>query len=187
MDGLGATLRVAYDNSSNVLENHSKGYAYGMNSAIWAQDGTATAGTLYTGGAETAMGDGATTNSFSKRFHFDGGFNYKNTFGNHSVYSQLKWDYEYEETNGINTVIYRQDASWYTHYGFKNRYFADLALVESGSSRLAPGTKWNFSPTLSAAWVVSKENFMKNISWVNFLKLRASAGIINADFLPNNT
>jgi TonB-linked outer membrane protein, SusC/RagA family len=187
LEGLGATLRVSYDNSSNILENHSKGYAYGMNSATWAADGTATAGTLYTGGAETAMGDGATTNSFSKRFHFDGGFNYKNTFGNHSVYSQLKWDYEYQEANGINTVLYRQDASWYTHYGFKNRYFADLALVESGSSRLAPTTKWNFSPTLSAAWVISKENFMKNVSWVNFLKLRASAGIINADFLPNDT
>jgi len=61
-----------------------------------------------------------------------------------------------------------------------------LALVESGSSRLAPNTKWSFSPTLSAAWVISNEDFMKQASWVNFLKLRASAGIINADYLPGD-
>jgi len=63
---------------------------------------------------------------------------------------------------------------------------ADLALVYSGSSRLAPDTKWNLSPTLSLAWVLSKEQFMKNVKWVDLLKLRASAGIINADYLPGD-
>ena len=49
-----------------------------------------------------------------------------------------------------------------------------------------PGTKWAFSPTLSAAWVISKEKFMENVEWVNFLKLRGSAGIINVNNLPGD-
>jgi TonB-linked SusC/RagA family outer membrane protein len=187
LEGLGANARIAYDNFSNILENHSKTYEYGMPNGISWTDGVPTAGGKFKGGSESAMGTSANTNTFSKRFHFDGGFNYKNTFGIHSVYSQLKWDYEYQETNGLNNEFFRQDVSWYTHYGLLNRYFVDLALVESGSSRLAPGTKWNFSPTVSAAWLISNEKFMKNVSWVNFLKLRASAGIINLDLLPDNT
>lgn len=101
--------------------------------------------------AASEMGTSAETNAYAARFHFDAGLNFANTFGNHSVYSQLKWDYEYEDETGLNTTVYRQNVSWYTHYGYKGRYFADLALVGSGSSRLAPGTKWSFSPTVSAA------------------------------------
>ena len=86
----------------------------------------------------------------------------------------------------MNNTIYRQNFSWFTHYGYNSRYFVDLALVESGSSRLAPSTKWAFSPTLSAAWLISNEDFMQNAKWVNSLKLRASAGIINADYLPGD-
>lgn len=133
------------------------------------------------------MGTGASTNSYNQRFHFSAGLNYDRTFGKHAVYTELKYDYDYNEYQSNNNTYYRQDISWWTHYGFDNRYLADLALVESGSSRLAPGTKWSFSPTLSLAWNISNEKFMKNVSWVNFLKLRASAGIINADFLPENT
>jgi len=133
------------------------------------------------------MGTGASVNTFSHRFHFDFGFDYQHRFGDHSIYSQLKWDYENEEETGYNTTIYRQNFSWFNHYGYKDRYFADLTFVYSGSSRLAPSTKWSLSPTISGAWIISKENFMKNISWVDFLKLRASFGVINQDLLPNNT
>ena len=99
----------------------------------------------------------------------------------------MKWDYEYQNSTGrTGYTVYRQNLSWLGHYGFDNRYIAELALLYSGSNRLAPGTKWNFSPTLSAAWVISNENFLKNNSFVNFLKLRASAGIINADYVPGD-
>lgn len=190
LEGLEATLRVSYDNSSNVLENHSRTYEYGSyptSSIVWNADGTATKGSEFTGGANAGMGRDAKTNIFSKRFHFDGGFDYQNQFGGHSLYSQLKWDYEYQEEDGINNVIYRQDVSWYTHYGWIGKYFADLTLVESGSNRLAPGTKWSLSPTVSAAWLVSKEKWMQNVKWVNFLKLRGSFGILNMDLLPDDT
>ena len=184
--GLGAQVRVGYDNTSNLYEDHSKTYVYSVNAPSWA-DGDAEP-TVKTAkyGTDSTMGTGAAVNTYSRRLHTNLGLNYDRTFGLHSIYSQLKWDYEYEDPNGINNTIYRQNFSWFTHYGYNSRYFVDLALVESGSSRLAPNTKWSFSPTLSAAWVISKEQFMQQAEWVNYLKLRASAGIINADYLPGD-
>lgn len=184
--GLGAQVRVGYDNTSNIYEDHSKTYVYSVNAPSWADGDAEPSVKTATYGKDSEMGTGAAVNTFARRLHFDGGFNYDRTFGRHSIYSQLKWDYEYEDPEGVNNTIYRQNFTWFTHYGYNSRYFVDLALVESGSSRLAPNTKWSFSPTLSAAWVISNEDFMKQASWVNFLKLRASAGIINADYLPGD-
>jgi len=184
--GLKASIRVGYDNTSNIYENHSKSYVYSVNSPSWAEGEAEPTVKSAKYGSDSTMGTEAKVNTYSRRFHFDGGLSYQNIFGLHSIYSQLKWDYEYEDPEEINNTLYRQDFSWWTHYGYNNRYFVDLALVASGSSRLAPDTKWAFSPTLSGAWVVSKEYFMSDVDWVDFLKLRASAGIINADYLPGD-
>ena len=66
----------------------------------------------------------------------------------------------------------------------KDRYITDFALVVAVSNRLAANHKHGFSPTLSAAWVVSNESFMKDVKFINFLKVRASAGMINTDYIP---
>ena len=184
--GLGAVIRVGYDNVANIYEDHSKTYVYDVTLPSWGAGASAPTSSSSTYGTESAMGSGASVDTYSRRFHFDGGFNFQREFGNSSLYTQLKYDYEYEDPEGINNTLYRQDISWWTHYGLAKRYFLDLALVESASSRLAPGTKWNFSPTLSAAWVISQENFLRDSRVINFLKLRASAGIINADYLPGD-
>ena len=186
LPGLGASIRVGYDNISNIYEDHSKTYIYGVNVPTWPTGGSEPTATSSIYGEDSPMGSDASVDTYSRRMHFDGGINYQRTFDDHSIYTQLKWDYEHQDPEGVNNSIYRQNFTWWTHYGFKNRYFADLALVESGSSRLAPDTKWNFSPTFSAAWVISREKFMEDTDWVDFLKLRASAGIINADYLPGD-
>ncbi|MEQ3052830.1 SusC/RagA family TonB-linked outer membrane protein [Bacteroides finegoldii] len=185
--GLGVSFRLAYDNYSSIWEDHSKTYAYRGYIPSW-QDSSA-GGPLYTvvtGGKPSEMATGADTNDWARQFNFSGGFDYNRSFGKHDVYSQLKWEYEFRDTYGVNTSIYRQNISWYTHYGFNKRYYVDLALVGSASNLLAPGHKWAFSPTVSAAWVLSEEDFMKEVSWVDLLKLRASFGVINADYLPKD-
>ena len=184
--GLNAFVRISYDNIANIYEDHSKEYVYSVNAPTWADGASEPTVKSEIYGKDSEMGTDAKTNEFDRLLHFDVGFNYQRTFGDHSIYSQLKWDYENNDPNGINNTVNRQNITWWSHYGYLNRYFVDLALVESGSSRLAPGTKWAFSPTLSAAWVISKEKFMENVKWVNFLKLRASAGIINVDNLPGD-
>ena len=184
--GLNAFVRISYDNIANIYEDHSKEYVYSVNAPTWADGASEPTVKSEIYGKDSEMGTDAKTNEFDRLLHFDVGFNYQRTFGDHSIYSQLKWDYENNDPNGTNNTVNRQNITWWSHYGYMNRYFVDLALVESGSSRLAPGTKWAFSPTLSAAWVISKEKFMENVKWVNFLKLRVSAGIINVDNLPGD-
>lgn len=185
--GLGTTLRIAYDHSSILYEDHSKGYKFGMSSVDW-WDGSVDESTLthYEEGVDGSLGSDADSKSFNRRFQFDGGLDYNRSFGKHDLYSQLKWQYQFMDTEANNTTIYRQYASWWTHYGFNKKYYVYLALVMSGSNKLAPGHKWAFAPTLSAAWVISNENFMENVLWINFLKFRASAGIINLDLLPGD-
>lgn len=192
LPGLAAQARVAYDNVNNIYEDHSKTFAYSsktLDQTLWTGGDVdeTTMSTLYTGGTESSLGTDANTNSFSRRLHFDVSADYQGNWNNSSLYAQLKYDYEFQDQNGINSTIYRQDISLYGHYGYKQRYFLDLAFVESGSSRLAPKSKWSFSPTISGAWVISKESGLEDSEWIDFMKLRASAGIINADYLPNST
>ena len=186
LKGLAVQGRIAYDHFSNIYENYSKTYVYGSPTVADWLGGEPQLGKAFTGGSESDLGASVSTNSFTRRFHVDASADYQNTFGAHSIYSQLKYDYEFSDEFAINSTLYRQNISWYTHYGLLDRYFLDLALVESGSNRLAPGSKWALSPTVSAAWVLSKENFMKNLNWVDFLKLRASYGIIQTDILPES-
>ena len=186
LKGLAVQGRIAYDHFSNIYENYSKTYVYGSPTVADWLNGEPQLGKAFTGGSESDLGSSISTNSFTRRFHADASADYQNTFGAHSIYSQLKYDYEFSDEFAINSTLYRQNISWYTHYGLLDRYFLDLDLVESGSNRLAPGSKWALSPTVSAAWVLSKENFMKNLNWVDFLKLRASYGIIQTDILPES-
>lgn len=184
LEGLGANFRISYDNYSSIWENHSKTYAYGGYTTSWSNNGPFY--TYVSGGAAGEMSKAADTNDWARQFNFSGSLDYNRSFGKYDLYSQLKWDYEYRDTYGLNTTVYRQNTSWYTHLGYDKRYYLDLALVGSQSSLLAPGHKWALSPTVSAAWVLSEENFLKDVSWIDFLKLRASYGVINADYLPRD-
>ena len=183
--GLGFFLKLGYDSYSTLYEDHSKTFVYGSYPAVWT-DGTLSKGTYFSGGERTEMTKTAATKMFARRLIAAGGLNFDRTFDNHYIYSQLKWDYDYQHVDGNNGSVYRQNLSWWTHYGYKGKYLAELALVYSGSSRLAPSTKWAFSPTVSAAWVLSKEEFLKDVSWLDHLKLRASFGKLNADYLPGD-
>lgn len=183
--GLGASFQLAYDNSATYKEKYSKTYAYGSDAVTSWNGDEPTTTQRYTGGTNTELADSAGIRTFAREFNFAGGFNYKSSFGQSKVYSQLKYNYEFKDDYAVNDQWYNQNISFYTHYGYKDRYFGDLTLVESASNKLAPGHKWGFSPTVSAAWVLSKENFMRNAPFVNFLKLRASFGIINTDNIPD--
>jgi TonB-linked SusC/RagA family outer membrane protein len=187
IQGLSFTARLGYDIYSTLYENHSREYIYGNYPVTGWENGVPVKGEYWSGGADGTMGKDANTNSYQRRFTVQAGLNFdRNLTDNDYLYTQLKYEYEYVNTTGVNAAIYRQNWSAWAHYAHKNRYLADLALIYSGSSRLAPGTKWAFAPTFSAGWVLSQENFMKDVSFVDFLKLRASFGLTNADYLPGD-
>lgn len=182
--GLGASALLGYDNNAMYWEDHSKTFAFGSNTVTW-ENGKPGNPTYYTDGKESSMGTTAKVIAFTRVFNIAGTLYYDKTINaDNKIYSQVKWGYENRNTKGIDKTWNRQNLSFYTHYGYKNKYFADLAVVGAASNKLAPGKKWTVSPTVAMAWLVSEEDFMKNISWADFLKLRASFGIIHTDRLP---
>lgn len=182
--GLSAWSRIAYDNIAAYWENHTKNYRYGMASAGNWVNGEPVDITKYTAGSESNMSSDSKLDWQNRNFNFGIGVNYDHTFGIHKIQSVLMWNYEFRNWNGQNNTIYRTTASLYGHYGLKDRYFADLSLNLASSNKLAPGHRAAFSPTLSLAWLMSEEPFMKETAFVDFLKLRASWGVINIDNIP---
>ena len=188
-EGLSAQGQLGYDTWSNVYENHSKTYRYSnyqvTNNGDVIADGNATLSSVE--GSDSNMGTASGNDAWIRRCIFNGSLNYNRTFAEkHDVYGQLKYDYEFSDKTGTNTTVYRHNISLFAHYGYDRRYLLDVALVESGSSRLAPGSKWAFSPNVSAAWNISNEAFMNDVTWVDFLKLRASWGNKALDVLPGD-
>ena len=60
------------------------------------------------------------------------------------------------------------------NYNYNNKYYASVGLRRDGSSKL--GKKWGTFPAATVAWRITQENFMKDILWVNDLKLRVGYG-----------
>ena len=184
--GLGASVRIGYDNLASYWENHTKGYKYGMASFASWENGLPIAGEEITGGKDTEMSGDSKLDWQYRAFNFQMNVDWQRQFGVHSLYSMLLYTYKYDNAKGINNTFYRQNAGWYTHYGFKNRYFADFTLMASASNLLAPDHRWNVSPTVGLAWLISNEKFMQSQNVVDFLKLRASFGMLNTDNIPGN-
>jgi TonB-linked SusC/RagA family outer membrane protein len=63
------------------------------------------------------------------------------------------------------------------NYAFKGKYLAQFILRREGSSRFGENNKWGNFPAVSAGWNIHEENFVKNVSWLNNLKLRAGYGV----------
>ena len=63
-------------------------------------------------------------------------------------------------------------------YNFKDRYIINAAVRRDGSSRFGRNNKWGTFPSVSAAWRISQEPWMKKVRWVSNLKLRASIGMV---------
>lgn len=64
------------------------------------------------------------------------------------------------------------------NYNFADRYLLTATVRADGSSRLGPNNRWGTFPSVAAAWRINNEPFMKNINWLNNLKLRLGWGIV---------
>ena len=73
-------------------------------------------------------------------------------------------------------------------YDFDGKYMLTASLRHEGSSKFGVDNKWGNFPAVSAGWRISQESFMKDIKWINDLKLRADYGVTgNQDFGSYNS
>ena len=62
------------------------------------------------------------------------------------------------------------------NYAFKDRYLLTVSGRYDGASVLAEGNKWSFFPSMAIGWRMEQEDFLKDVSWLDQLKLRFGVG-----------
>ena len=71
-------------------------------------------------------------------------------------------------------------------YGYEDKYLLTASIRRDGSSRFGINDQYGIFPSASLAWVMTRENFMRAIPAISYLKLRASFGVNGNNNLPND-
>ncbi len=82
-------------------------------------------------------------------------------------------------TQGFQNIIQEDALIGYLgriSYKYRDKYYLDATVRRDGSSRLAPGNKWETFPSFAAAWRISEEDFFPKTSFINDLKIRGGWG-----------
>lgn len=142
----------------------------------------------------------------------EGTLNYKKLFGKHSIdlvagatsqkvetNSEVIWvsgfpSNEIRQVSAASTVVQAQGTQFVSaiqsilgrfNYNYAEKYYLSASIRRDGSSRFAENNRFGTYPSASAAWTVSKENFLKDSNVVNNLKIRASYGELGSQELPD--
>ncbi|WP_215224070.1 SusC/RagA family TonB-linked outer membrane protein [Echinicola shivajiensis] len=149
--------------------------------------------------------------TLSNAYQFNWFLNYQRSFGNHDISALAVYEQAGSKSKYINgraedllstTIdqIYNTSsdterrwfsgsegefarASWIgrANYKFAQKYIAEFSFRYDGNYKFAPGKRWGFFPSGSLAWRLSEEEFMKDLSIFDDLKLRASYGTTGSD------
>ncbi|WP_326984538.1 SusC/RagA family TonB-linked outer membrane protein [Chryseobacterium sp. MYb264] len=93
-----------------------------------------------------------------------------------------------ENTTSNSYLRERTKESWFSrvNYNYEEKYLVEGSIRWDASSRFATDVRWQSFWSAGAGWVISKENFLKDSKFLNFLKLRGSYGEVGNDALDSN-
>ena len=131
----------------------------------------------------SALGFGDELSVYNSQYVFEPSINYNNTFGDHEVSGLVLFNaQEYvKKGDALTRLPYRRlGLVGRATYSYKNKYLGEVNIGYNGSENFAPGHRFGFFPAFSLGWVVSEESFF-NTSVVDYLKLRASYGLVGND------
>jgi len=158
-------------------------------------------------------GRGGLTQSLTTSYNLNQLLSYTKSFGNHSfdiLLGHENYDWEYKYTRGFkqglivdgNTELINfttiNDLYTYTdtyrsegyfsrlNYNFSGKYFASLSYRRDASSKFHPDNRWGDFWSVGFAWRADKENFIKQFTWIDMLKVKASYGELGNDGLSGN-
>jgi len=164
----GLYMEEAVSLYSYTLSTYSKtaNYARWHNGSTTTTDQTTTL---------TASGYGSAGMQDRKQGRITAG--YDHAFGKHHLTTALNFYLSAFKGDGYFSYKYNvANLNGFVNYVYDGRYVVEAAFSEFGNDAYAPGHRWAFYPTVSAAWVVSNEGFMKGSAF-DWLKVRASAGL----------
>ena len=180
--GLAAEVRVAFDNIGGMYETSEKTYRYMDINPVIYPNGTLVTTPIYYGADSQTLGHNQPFEKLTMRTSMQANITYDRTFGKHDVHAAAIYDMQSVVANGRNNSHNNLSAIFNAAYSYGGRYVLDAVLSYSGSSYLPTGKKFHTYPAVSAAWVISNENFMKGAKWLDLLKVRASYGLSGCDW-----
>lgn len=154
--------------------------------------------------------------SSESTFSWENIVNYNNKWGDHSLNlmaGQTLEEYNYYYIGGSGSNILNPDKkNWYLnqttmlkteagdnvsrtrrlsflgriHYVFKDRYLATINFRADGSNKF-PENTWGYFPSIALAWKANEEKFLRNVKWLDYLKVRAGWGQIGNDKIGNDS
>lgn len=127
------------------------------------------------------------------------GYSFQETASNNSYMDNANFDTDLFTYNNIGNGTYRLNGqanmSSYkadsrlislfgrVMYNYDERYLASVSFRRDGSTRFGDNYKWGLFPALSLGWRLNEEGFIKDVSWIDELKLRVGYGVTgNQDF-----
>ena len=179
LEGLKFYAGGAYDNASNTIENRRKGYQYGWN---WYDANNVMQETVM-GTVEDKLVFNYYVDSQWRVGTINTGFQYATRFGNGDNFSaNAGYNMKSEIRDDRSHTWYRANWTLATHYDHAERFMWDLVLAANGSNRSYPA-KWAFSPTTAFGFIYAND---ADANFLNYGKLRLSAGIQHTDYVPAN-
>ena len=120
----------------------------------------------------------------NRYLYMEAGLDYNRSFGDHNLtglmlYNQNKNYYPsgaYSNIPSANVGLVGR-----VTYNYSRRYMLEVNVGYNGSENFAPERRYGWFPSLSGSWVVSEENFMQGLTFLDQLKLRASYGKVGSD------
>ena len=116
--------------------------------------------------------------NFSYNYNYSYGFKSAQIFAgrpNYGNFTEITSLDGYEDNYRTESYLGR------IRYNFRDRYNLEVSFRRDGSSRFHPDNRWGNFGSVGANWIISEEDFMKDVHWVNELKLRANYGQVGND------
>jgi TonB-linked SusC/RagA family outer membrane protein len=172
LKGLSANVMMGLDGTNYYSLGRSQTYAVYQEYAA----GDSVEYLKYGDNSDISINTEKFDDGFSYMFTTLGGFSYNMEKGASSLSADLKYMQSKYFQNGNNLAYSNQGVFGRATYGFKKKYFAEFGFSYSGSEDFRKGNRFGFFPSVSGAWLLSEESFMKGSAVVSFMKLRGSYG-----------
>jgi TonB-linked SusC/RagA family outer membrane protein len=114
---------------------------------------------------------------YLQRYTFFGQLNYDRTFGDHTLQANLTYNQVKAFINGVEEPTRDQSYIFSGMYSYKDKYSVQAVLNYAGTTSFSASKRYALFPSIGANWVISEENFMSNLKFINYLKLRAQYGV----------
>lgn len=104
-------------------------------------------------------------------------FSYDRLFNDvHGINTALTYHISKLTRNQVENPLCQQNVNWTGSYTYDNKYTLQAAVTFAGTQSLISSYQYQFFPSVGASWIISDEQFMKNLKFIDFLKLRAEYG-----------